>query len=454
MYPFYLGIDLHLKRTYMVLMDAKGVRAIADAAVKTDQIDAPTIAHLARMNYIPKAYAACKEMRDLRQLLRHREWMVNQRSKAKNRIYAALAGYNLVSPVTDLFGVAGREYLHEMMDKELRPSAQQVVEDHLAMIDHLTERIHALEKNISLNEKQDHIANILRSMPGVGKLIALTILAEVGDIRRFHSPKSLCSWAGLTPRVRNSDAVVHHGHITKEGTLAGPKSLEHIVDVVLSFEGERDHSYRVLRVLKNRFGPVSELAIFEMSEEGLKSVENPSAFFLRERPGHEPGSVVVCTLKGTRPLLAEIQALVSSSLFLGNPRRMTVGLDRFRAAMLMAIAEKKLGYSFAGEDVYLNVAGGLAIEEPAADLGILLAVVSSVKNRALPPEVAVFGEIGLSGEIRSVTQPGLRIKEAASLGFKTIILPQGNKNALTQEKRAGIELIGVKDVRQAIKLFF
>ena len=244
------------------------------------------------------------------------------------------------------------------------------------------------------------------------------------------------------------------GHITKEGTLAGPKSLEHIVDVVLSFEGERDHSYRVLRVLKNRFGPVSELAIFEMSEEGLKSVENPSAFFLRERPGHEPGSVVVCTLKGTRPLLAEIQALVSSSLFLGNPRRMTVGLDRFRAAMLMAIAEKKLGYSFAGEDVYLNVAGGLAIEEPAADLGILLAVVSSVKNRALPPEVAVFGEIGLSGEIRSVTQPGLRIKEAVSLGFKTIILPQGNKNALTQEKRAGIELIGVKDVRQAIKLFF
>ncbi|RLE04612.1 MAG: DNA repair protein RadA [Candidatus Aminicenantes bacterium] len=244
------------------------------------------------------------------------------------------------------------------------------------------------------------------------------------------------------------------GHITKEGTLAGPKSLEHIVDVVLSFEGERDHSYRVLRVLKNRFGPVSELAIFEMSEEGLKSVENPSAFFLRERPGHEPGSVVVCTLKGTRPLLAEIQALVSSSLFLGNPRRMTVGLDRFRAAMLMAIVEKKLGYSFAGEDVYLNVAGGLAIEEPAADLGILLAVVSSVKNRALPPEVAVFGEIGLSGEIRSVTQPGLRIKEAASLGFKTLILPQGNKNALTQEKRAGIELIGVKDVRQAIKLFF
>jgi transposase len=274
MYPFYLGIDLHLKRTYMVLMDAKGeiinkgrisnqemtkylqekvpqetyavleatrnwpfmydlldehvqkvdlvhakgVRAIANAAVKTDQIDASTLAHLARMNYIPKAYAASKEIRDLRQLLRHREWMVNQRSKAKNRIHAVLAAYNLVSPVTDLFGATGREYLHEVMGEELRSSAQQVVEDHLAMIDHLTERIHALEKNISLNEKQNQIVNILRSMPGVGRLIAMIILAEIGDITRFHSPKALCSWAGLTPRVHNSDAVVQHGHITKEGS--------------------------------------------------------------------------------------------------------------------------------------------------------------------------------------------------------------------------------------------
>jgi transposase len=274
MYPFYLGIDLHLKRTYMVLMDAKGeviekgrisnqeirrylqekvpqetyavleatrnwpfmydllnehvdkvdlvhakgVRAIANAAVKTDQIDASVLAHLARMNYIPKAYAASKEMRDLRQLLRHREWMVNQRSKAKNRIHAVLAAYNLISPVTDLFGVVGREYLHEVMGGELRSSARQVVEDHLAMIDHLVERIRSLEKSISLNEKQNHIVNILKSMPGVGRLIALIILAEVGDISRFHSPKSLCSWAGLTPKVHSSDAVVQHGHITKEGS--------------------------------------------------------------------------------------------------------------------------------------------------------------------------------------------------------------------------------------------
>jgi len=274
MIPFYLGIDLHLKRSYMVLMNAKGevvdkgrianqeitqylqekvpqetyavleatrnwpflydllnehvqqvdlvhakgVKAIASAAVKTDQIDASTLAHLARMNYIPKAYAATKEMRDLRQLLRHREWMVSQRSKAKNRIHAVLAAYNLISPVTDLFGVAGRAYLREVMDRDLRPSARQVIEDHLAMIDHLTERIHALEKSISLNEKQNHIVNLLKSMPGVGRLIALILLAEIGDISRFHSPKALCSWAGLTPKVHSSDAVVQHGHITKEGS--------------------------------------------------------------------------------------------------------------------------------------------------------------------------------------------------------------------------------------------
>ena len=274
MYPFYLGIDLHLKRTYMVLMDdkgtvidkerisnqeitkylqekvpqetyavleatrnwpfmydllnehvvkvdlvhAKGVRAIANAAVKTDQIDASTLAHLARMNYIPKAYAATKQTRDLRQLLRHREWMVNQRSKAKNRIHAVLAAYNLVSPFTDLFGATGHEYLHEVMKKDIRPAACQVIEDHLALIDHLTERIQIIEKSISLNEKQSHIVNLLRSMPGVGKLISLIILAEVGDISRFRSPKALCSWAGLTPKVHSSDAVVQHGHITKEGS--------------------------------------------------------------------------------------------------------------------------------------------------------------------------------------------------------------------------------------------
>jgi DNA repair protein RadA/Sms len=244
------------------------------------------------------------------------------------------------------------------------------------------------------------------------------------------------------------------GHITKEGSLAGPKSLEHMVDVVLYFEGERDHSHRVLRVLKNRFGPVSELAIFEMGNQGLRVIPNPSAFFLKERPIEETGSVVVCTIKGTRPLLAEIQALVSSTLFTGNPRRMTVGLDHFRASMLLAIVERRLGLSFAGEDIYLNVAGGLVIDEPATDLGVLLAVVSCMKNKPIPADVSVFGEVGLSGEIRSVSQPLPRIKEAISMGFKRIILPHGNLEHLEKEKRPPLELMGAKNIREALRIIF
>ncbi|HPW17268.1 MAG TPA: DNA repair protein RadA [Candidatus Aminicenantes bacterium] len=244
------------------------------------------------------------------------------------------------------------------------------------------------------------------------------------------------------------------GHITKEGSLAGPKSLEHIVDVVLLFEGERDHSQRVLRAMKNRFGPVSELAVFEMTASGLQPILNPSAFFLRERPREEAGSAVVCTLKGTRPLLAEVQALVSSTLFSGNPRRMSIGLDHHRAAMLLALVEKKAGYSFAGEDIYLNVAGGLAIEEPAVDLGVVMAVVSSLKNMPLPSGMAFFGEVGLTGEIRSVGQPLARIKEARALGFGTVLLPAGNLAALDRKDLPAVECWGARTVREALQRVF
>lgn len=244
------------------------------------------------------------------------------------------------------------------------------------------------------------------------------------------------------------------GHITKEGSLAGPKSLEHIVDVVLYFEGERDHSHRVLRVLKNRFGPVSEVAIFEMGTKGLQIVSNPSAFFLKERPKDAAGSSVICTIKGSRPLLAEIQALVSSTLFTGNPRRMTIGLDHFRTSMLLAIVEKKLGFSFAGEDIYINVAGGLAVDEPAADLGAMMAVVSCLKNKAIPPDLCIFGEVGLSGEVRSVGQALARLKEAHSLGFKTVILPQGNLSTLEKENIPDVKLEGVQNIKQALGIIF
>jgi DNA repair protein RadA/Sms len=253
---------------------------------------------------------------------------------------------------------------------------------------------------------------------------------------------------------RNQISAFLIGHITKEGSLAGPKSLEHIVDVVLLFEGERDHSHRVLRALKNRFGPVSELAIFEMTGDGLQAIPNPSAFFLKERPKNEPGSAVVATIKGTRPLLVEIQALVSATLFTANPRRMTIGLDHYRTAMILAVIEKKLGYGFAGEDIYLNAAGGLTVEEPAADIGVALAAFSCLRNRPVPPGVAAFGEIGLSGEIRSVGQAVARVREAASLGFTTILCPSGNLAQLEKERILDMTVVGASNLKQALDLIF
>lgn len=244
------------------------------------------------------------------------------------------------------------------------------------------------------------------------------------------------------------------GHITKDGSLAGPKSLEHMVDVVLYFEGERDHSHRVLRALKNRYGPISELAIFEMGAQGLRAISNPSAFFLKERSKDETGSVVACTIKGSRPLLAEIQALVSPTLFSGNPRRMTIGLDHFRTAMLLAVIERKLGFGFAGEDIYLNVAGGLTLDEPAVDLAAIIAVVSCLKNKAVPADFALFGEVGLSGEVRSASQPLARIKEASSLGFNTVVLPKGNLSQLDKRDFSGIDLAGVGHVKETLGIIF
>ncbi|MFW6139983.1 MAG: DNA repair protein RadA [Acidobacteriota bacterium] len=244
------------------------------------------------------------------------------------------------------------------------------------------------------------------------------------------------------------------GHITKEGSLAGPKSLEHMVDVVLYFEGKRDHSHRILRAFKNRFGPVSEMAVFDMESTGLRAVSNPSAFFLKERPEDEPGSVAVCTIKGSRPLLAEIQALVSSTLFVGNPRRMTIGLDHYRTAMLLAVIEKKLGFGFGGQDIHMNVAGGLFIKEPAVDLGILAALVSCINNKPVPLNWTLLGEIGLSGEVRSVNQIAARIKEASSLGFKSIVVPQGNLPELNKERLNDIDLIGVKNIKEAVDVLF
>jgi DNA repair protein RadA/Sms len=218
------------------------------------------------------------------------------------------------------------------------------------------------------------------------------------------------------------------------------------VDTVLYFEGERHHSHRVVRAVKNRFGAVSELGVFEMTGAGLRPVPNPSTLFLSERASGTPGSAVLCSVEGSRPILVAVQALVSTSTY-GNARRMAVGIDQNRLSLLLAVLEKRAGLALAGDDVYVNIAGGMSIEEPAADLSVIAAVASSVRNRGLPPATAVFGEVGLSGEIRGIPQAPLRIREAAQMGFTRVVMPAANVNP---EDSGDCELIGVRTVGEAL----
>ena len=241
------------------------------------------------------------------------------------------------------------------------------------------------------------------------------------------------------------------GHVTKEGSIAGPKTLEHIVDTVLYFEGDRHHNHRIIRATKNRFGAANEIGIFEMTNSGLIPVGNPSELFLQERPENATGSVVTVCMEGTRPMLVEIQALVSGTKY-GSGRRMTQGFDQNRTSLLIAVIEKQLGFQLAADDVFVNVAGGMEIDEPAADLGVIAAIASSFRNLQVPPETAVFGEVGLTGEVRGVLQAQARAREAQILGFKKLILPESNKKGL--EKLLGIRVIGVKNLEQAMDALF
>ncbi len=238
------------------------------------------------------------------------------------------------------------------------------------------------------------------------------------------------------------------GHVTKEGSLAGPKALEHVVDTVLYFEGERHHSHRVVRAVKNRFGAVSELGVFEMTAAGLRAVPNPSKMFLAERPTNAPGSAVLCAVEGSRPILVEVQALVSSSAY-GTARRMASGIDQQRLSLLLAVLEKRAGLNLIGDDVFLNVAGGMTVDEPASDLGVLAAIASSVRNRAISPTTALFGEVGLAGEIRGIAQAALRIREASQMGFTRCILPEANLDP-ADRGAAACELVGVRTIGEAL----
>ena len=305
------------------------------------------------------------------------------------------------------------------------------------------------------------------------RLFCETNLELIGDTIRSSKPEvviidsiqtmyneDVSSAPGSVSQVRESTSVLMQlakglgisifivGHVTKEGTVAGPRVLEHMVDTVLYFEGDRHASYRILRAVKNRFGSTNEIGVFEMRETGLTEVENPSQFMLNGRPEEASGSIVACSMEGTRPILLEIQALVARSQ-LAMPRRTAAGMDYNRVSLLLAVLEKRLNLHLSGSDVYVNIAGGIRINEPAIDLGVVLAIVSSSRDRAIDEKVLAFGEVGLSGEVRAVSQAAQRVQEAKKLGFTTVILPEVCREQIGEVK--GVRLIGVRSVGDAVQ---
>ena len=305
------------------------------------------------------------------------------------------------------------------------------------------------------------------------QLLCETDLGTIADVIRKHKPEAVIidsiqtmysanvsSAPGSVSQVREatnslmmiakslSVTVFIVGHVTKEGTVAGPRVLEHMVDTVLYFEGDRYASYRILRAVKNRFGSTNEIGVFEMRGEGLSEVANPSEYMISGRPKDSSGSCVVCAMEGTRPMLIEIQALVCRTSF-GIPRRQATGCDPNRVNLLMAVLEKRMGYKLGECDAYVNVAGGMKINEPAIDLGIALSIVSSFENIVIPQDTVVFGEIGLSGEVRSVTLASSRVSEAEKLGFTTIVMPSSCRTAL--DKKSSAKIISVETLADAVR---
>ena len=267
------------------------------------------------------------------------------------------------------------------------------------------------------------------------------------------SPGSVSQVREITARImkmckQKQITTIIIGHVTKDGNIAGPRVLEHMVDTVLYLEGERYFSYRILRGVKNRFGSTNEIGMFEMQNEGLQEITDPSAVLISEREEGTTGSVVVASLEGTRPILLELQALSTPTVF-GLPRRTANGIDYNRLVLLMAVLEKRAGMNLGSQDVYLNIVGGMKVMEPALDLGIILAVASSFKNISIPENVAVIGEVGLSGEVRSVNMIEKRVKEVEKLGYKKVFIPESNKKGLKENYK--LDIIGVKNVIDALK---
>jgi len=312
-----------------------------------------------------------------------------------------------------------------------------------------------------------HPEEFLATENSVEQIIAMTMdmrpsLLAVDSIQTLTCSE-VASSPGSVTQVRESAykllemakrediPIVLVGHVTKDGAIAGPKVLEHMVDTVLYFEGDRSHAFRILRTVKNRFGSTNEIGVFEMKEEGLVQVKNPSEIFLAERPLDEPGSVVLPSVEGTRPILVEVQALVSPTN-LGTARRTAIGADPQRLSLLCAVLEKKAGLDMYGNDIFLNIAGGIRIDEPALDLGVICALASSLMEKPIPSATVVCGEVGLAGEVRAIGHVDVRIKEAERLGFTRFVLPKGNKERITWKPH--IELVGVSTLQEFLEVVF
>jgi len=285
-------------------------------------------------------------------------------------------------------------------------------------------------------------------------LVVVDSIQTIFDPRLDSAPGSISQVKQITNSLmkiaKTRDIpIVLIGHVTKEGDLAGPRVLEHLVDAVLQFEGERSYSYRLLRAVKNRFGSTNEVGVFEMNNKGMKEILNPSQIFLEERPKGASGSIVAPVIEGSRPLLVEVQALVSPSTF-SSPQRATTGVDYKRVTILIAVLEKKLGINFQAKDVHINITGGFRIDEPALDLAIITAIISSEKDKALPANMAVVGEVGLAGEVRAVANILQRINELKKLGFNKIILPQGNIKGLDFDPE--LNVIGINNIHDLAKI--
>lgn len=317
------------------------------------------------------------------------------------------------------------------------------------------------------NRLQVHSENLYLLANTDVETIANTIVANHPDIVMVDSIQTMSiekiqSSPGSIMQVRESTNAFLHiaksedipiiivGHVNKDGAIAGPKVLEHIVDAVLHFEGDRNQSYRILRAVKNRFGSTNEIGVFEMLDVGLQEVENPSEMMLSGRPENASGTCVACVMEGSRPMLAEVQGLVSKTAF-GNPRRTATGFDYNRMALILAVLEKRCGYFFANLDAYVNVVGGLRLDEPAADLSIALALISSLRDKPIAHDVLAFGEIGLTGEVRSVNNIVPRVKEAQRLGFRKCIVPRQSLKALAAVELTEIDVVGVSTILQAVK---